>query len=79
MWVINLSKTSLTQAQKSVLAKGPPYAITPNNIPNIDYIAAIESMCPKLKEDDAMELRADINSLLRKAKVPKSNLTSQEK
>ena len=35
-------------------------------------------MCPKLKED-AMELRADINSLLRKAKVPKSNLTSQEK
>ena len=36
-------------------------------------------MCPKLKEDDAMELRADINSLLRKAKVPKSYLTSQEK
>ena len=36
-------------------------------------------MCPKLKEDDAMELRSDINSLLRKAKVPKSNLTKQEK
>ena len=26
-----------------------------------------------------MELRGDINSLLRKAKVPKSNLTKQEK
>ena len=36
-------------------------------------------MCPKLKEDDAMELRSDINSLLRKAKVPKSNSTKQEK
>ena len=36
-------------------------------------------MCSKLKEEDAMELRADINSILRKAKVPKSNLTSQEK
>ena len=36
-------------------------------------------MCPKLKEDDAMELRLDINSLLRKAKVPKSNITKQEK
>ena len=36
-------------------------------------------MCPKLKEDDAMELRADINSLPRRAKVPKSNLTKQEK
>ena len=62
-----------------MLAKGPNYAITPSHIPNIDYITAIESMCPKLKEDDAMELRVDINSLLRKAKVPKSNLTKQEK
>ena len=78
-WVINLSKTSLTDCQKAVLAKGPNYAITPMHIPNIDYITAIESMCPKLKEDDAMELRADINSLLRRAKVPKSNLTKQDK
>ena len=45
----------------------------------MDYITAIESVCPKLKEEDAMELRADINSLLRKAKVPKDNLTKQER
>ena len=62
-----------------MLAKGPNYAIIPSHIPNIDYITAIESMCPKLKEDDSIELRLDINSLLRKAKVPKSNLTKQEK
>ena len=36
-------------------------------------------MCPKLKEEDAVELRVDINSILRKAKVPKSKLTRQEK
>ena len=78
-WIINLSKTSLTEAQKAVLAKGTNYAITPSHIPNIDYITAIESMCPKHKEGDAMELRADINSLLRRAKAPKSNLTKQEK
>ena len=36
-------------------------------------------MCPKLKEEDAMELRADINSLLRKGKAPKPNLTKQER
>ena len=78
-WVINLSKTSLTEAQKAVLAKGPNYAITPSNIPSIDYITAIESMCPKLKEDEAMELRSDINLLLTKAKEPKPNLTKQEK
>ena len=49
------------------------------HILNADYITAIELMCPKLKEEDAMELRADIKSLLRKAKVPKANLTKQEK
>ena len=35
-------------------------------------------MCPKLKEEDAGELRASINSLLRRAQGPKSNLTKQE-
>ena len=55
-WVINLSKTELTPAQKSLLAKGPNFAILPNNIPNLEYITSIESMCPKLKEEDVSEL-----------------------
>ena len=67
-WVINFSKTNLTEAQKAVLAKGHNYSITPNHLPNVEYITAVESTCPKLKEDDAMELRLDINLLLRKAK-----------
>ena len=67
-WVINLSKKELTPAQKSVLAKGPNFAIYPNNIPNLEYITAFEAMCPKLKEEDALELRADINALLRERK-----------
>ena len=78
-WVINLSKTELTPAQKSVLSKGPNFAISPNNIPNLEYITAIEPMCPKLKEEDASELRADINALLRKGKAPKPNLNKQER
>ena len=36
-------------------------------------------MCAKLKEDNAMELRTDINALLRKARVPKPNLTKKER
>ena len=48
-------------------------------MPNVDYITAIESVCPKLKEEEALELRAYVNSLLRKAKVPKANLTKQER
>ena len=78
-WIINLSKTRLTEAQEAVLAKGPNYAITPIHILNVDYITAIESMCPKLNKEDAMELRADVNSLLRRAKVSKANLTKQER
>ena len=42
----------------SVLSKGPNFAITPKYIPNVDYITAVESMCSKLKEEDAMELRS---------------------
>ena len=78
-WVINLSKTELTPAQKAVLDKGPNFAITPNNIPNMDYITAIESMCPKLKEEDVSEFRTDINAILRKGKAPKPNLNKQER
>ena len=52
-WVINLSKTNLTEGQKSVLAKGPNYAFSPRYIPNLDYITAIELVSHKLKEDDA--------------------------
>ena len=78
-WVIKLSKPELTPAQKSLPVKGPNFAISPNNIPNLEYITAIESMCPKLKEEDASELRANINALLRKGKEPKPNLNKQER
>ena len=54
-WVINLSKVELTQAQKSVLSKGPNYAVAPNSIPNMDYITAIETVCSKFKGEEAAE------------------------
>ena len=76
-WVINLSKTSLPEGQKSILAKGPNFSLTPKYIPNVDYIAVVESMCSKLWEDEAIKLRTDINVLLRKS--PKSNLTKEER
>ena len=78
-WVTNLSKTNVTEGQRSVLAKGPNFSITPRHIPSVDYITAVESIYPKLKEEDAMELRAEINSILRKVQVPKPNVTRQER
>ena len=48
-WVINLSKTSLTEGQMSILAKGPNFSLAPKYIPCVDYITAVEYMCSKMK------------------------------
>ena len=37
-WVINLSSKPLTQAQRSVLAKGPNFVVSPKDPPNLEYI-----------------------------------------
>ena len=63
--VINLSSKPLTPAQRSVLAKGPNFAVTPKQPPNLEYVTAIEAACTKLSQQDAEELRADINRVLR--------------
>ena len=68
----------MTQAQTSVLAKGPNYAVTPRQSPNLEYITAIEAACTKLSQQDAEELRADINRVLRSSHTPKPNLTKAQ-
>ena len=77
-WVINLSYTPLTPAQESLLAKGPNFAVSPPNPTNVDYISAIESVFHKLTEQNAKELRADINCLLRRVQMLKPNLNKAE-
>ena len=77
-WVINLSNKPLTPAQRSVLAKGPNFAVTPRQPPNLEYITAIEAACTKLSQQDAEELRADINRVLRSSHPPKPNLTKAQ-
>ena len=57
-------------------AKGSNYA--PKNPPHLDYITAIESACQMLDHQEAKELRADINRLLRCSHPPKPNLTKAE-
>ena len=65
----------MTPAQRSVLAKGPNFAVTPRQPPNLEYITAIEAACTKLSQQDAEELMADINRVLRSSHPPKPNLT----
>ena len=77
-WVINLSSKPLTPAQRSLLAKGPNFVVTPKHPPNLEYITAIEAACTKLSQQDAEELRADINWVLRASHPPKPNLTKAQ-
>ena len=77
-WVINLSSKPLTQALRSVIAKGPNFAVSPRHPPNLEYITAIESACTKWSQQDAEELRADINQVIRSSHPPKPNLTKAQ-
>ena len=69
-WVINLSSKPLTQAQRSVLVKGPNLVVSPRHPPNLDYITTLESVCTKLGQQDAEELRDNINRVLRSSHPP---------
>ena len=69
-WVINLSSKPLTPAQRSVLAKGPNFVVTPKHPPNLEYITAIEAACTMLSQQDAEELKANINRVLRASHLP---------
>ena len=68
----------MTPAQRSVLAKGPNFAVSPRQPPNLEYITAIEAVCTKLSQQDAEELRADVNRVLRASHPPKPNLTKAQ-
>ena len=77
-WVKNLLDKPLTQAQRSLLAHGPNYAVIPRVPPKEEYIAAIEQACHKLEEGKADELRVEVKNLLKKAKTPRSNISREE-
>ena len=64
-WVINLSSKPLTSVQRFVLDKGPNFTVNHRHPPNLEYITAIESACTKISQQDAEDLRADINWVLR--------------
>ena len=69
----------MTPAQRSVLAKGPNFVVTPRQPPNLEYITAIEAACTKLSQQDAEELRVNINRVLRYSHPPpKPNLSKAQ-
>ena len=77
IWVRNLSKTPLTNAQGKVLARRPNFTIVPKVPPVVEYIVAIEKACQQLKQGEAEELRGEIKSIIKK--IHPSDLTSVKK
>ena len=61
-----------------MLAKGPNFAVSPRHPPNLEYMTAIESVCTTLGQQNAEEIRADINRVLRSSQPPKPNLTKAQ-
>ena len=51
--------------------------VTARHPPNLEYITAIEAACTKLSQQDAEELRAEINRVLTSSH-PQPNLTKAQ-
>ena len=80
-WVINKSSKPLTDEQKSLLARGQNYAISPTKVPTTDYIVSIESTLKdsKLPPDVTEKVRSEVVGVLRNCAPPSSNLNRKER
>ena len=78
-WVKNISDSELTEPQEKLLARGTDFAVSVDKIPNDEFIVACELACTKVSADEAQNLRMEIAGALKTAKVPKSNITKDER
>ena len=72
-------KHSLSPSPRVFIIKRSQLCHSHPKPPNVDYIAVITTGCQKITDQDAKELRADINGLLRRSGAPKPNLTKEER
>ena len=62
-----------------MLGKGLNYAVSVDKIPHEEFIVACEKASWKLPPNDAQNLRAEVAGVLKSAKIPKSNITKEER
>lgn len=70
--VVNLSDRDLNFIEKSVLSKGPNFAITPKSVNVLDFITGIESAASQLPEETADQFRSEASTVLKQSKHLKS-------
>lgn len=79
-WIVNLSKHELSEEETNVLVRGLNFAPAPSRVPVADIIAGIEPAVRKHPDDaTANYARAAVCNILRKARPPKPNTTSEER
>ena len=78
-WVVNLTEHKLTRDQEDVLKLGLNFVPAPKKLPMLDIVTGIELGARKLGSDEAEELRGRVCGILRKAELPKDNLTREQR
>ena len=78
-WVVTKTDVELTQDQESVLRLGLNFAPVPKKLPIIDTVSAVEEGARGLAEVDANDLRGRVCGVLRKARLPRHNLTIKQR
>lgn len=74
MVVKYISSRQISSDEQEALALDLNFARTPTEIPHRAIIAATESTCRQLKNDEAKQLRMEVSKVLREAKPPKKNI-----
>ena len=77
--VVNLSSRPLTTVEEEVLALGLSFAVAPRHIPHEETISATEAMARRLDQKAANTLRLGVSAALQRARLPKTNLSFQQR
>ena len=77
--VVNLSNRNLSKEEEKVLSLGLNFAITPRTLPKEKLIQEIEPALSKLSKQAGNQARVQIAEVLRRARLPKSNLNKNER
>jgi hypothetical protein len=75
-WVKNVSSKELSELERKGLKHGLKFAVVPNRIPTAEIIASVEEGIFPLDDDAKRLVRAEVSSILRRAKIPPKNIDS---
>ena len=78
-WVMNLSDRQISDDEQSILSNGLNFAITPTTLPVEEIIAGIEVVAKYITETAVEELRGEVVRTIKRAKLPKSNISKGER